>query len=55
MGEEETGLLETAMGIISNVGLHKDGWSGQGEEWCSAARRWLDDYGAWVREYCETK
>jgi len=36
--------LEMAWVVIANVGVHKDGWNGQHEDWVKTAEKWRDDY-----------
>lgn len=37
-------LLDSALGLISNVDAPAEGWPNQAQEWRDTARRWLDQY-----------
>lgn len=41
-------LLDLAWGVITNAGLHGDGWLGEHPEWVQAAVRWREDYHAYL-------
>ena len=52
VGVDHCDLLDTAWGVIANVGTRSGGWDTEHPEWVQAAERWRDRWHEMRRQHC---